>query len=58
MKEIKLCRPCAEELKAEGKVTIGSSMRDKQTCECCGKRRFVYNCTKKAYTRISKNKEK
>lgn len=57
MKEILLCRPCAEELKAEGKIEIGNSMRDKNTCEYCNKRRFVYQCTKKAYTRISKKKE-
>lgn len=57
MKEIILCRPCAEELKAENKVEIGASMRDKNTCEYCGKRRFVYHCTKKPYVRIQKRKE-
>lgn len=56
-KEILLCRPCAEELKEENKVNIGSSLRDKTTCEYCGRRRFVYRCTKKAYARIPKKKE-
>ena len=46
MKEQLLCRPCAEQLKAEGKVKIGGSLCDKNTCECCGKRRYVYLCTK------------
>ena len=57
MSEILLCRPCAEELKADDKVNIGSSMRDKETCEYCGKRRFVYKCTKKPYARIPKRKD-
>ncbi len=39
-----LCRPCAEQLKAEGKVKIVTSIKDKQTCKCCQKRRFVYFC--------------
>ena len=57
MKEILLCRPCAEELKAENKIEIGGSNRDKDTCEHCGRRRFVYRCTKKAYARLPKKKE-
>ena len=47
MKEIYMCRPCAERLKAEGKVIIGTSIRDKQTCSVCNRRRFVYLCTHK-----------
>ncbi len=47
MKEILLCRPCAEQLKAEGKVKIVNSVKDKQTCECCQKRRFTYLCYEK-----------
>lgn len=58
MKSILLCRPCAEQLKTQKKVTIGASLRDKNTCEVCGKRRFVYNCSKEPYARIStKNEE-
>ena len=38
------CRPCAEELKAEGRLEIGLSVKEKQTCKICGRRRFVYNC--------------
>lgn len=40
----RICRPCAEKLKEEGKVKIGSSIRDKSTCEACKRRRFVYEC--------------
>ena len=47
MKEILLCRPCAEQLKSEGKVKIVTSVKDKQTCECCQKRRFAYLCYEK-----------
>lgn len=39
-----ICRPCAESLKAEGKVNIGLSVKDKQTCEVCNRRRYVYSC--------------
>lgn len=39
-----MCRPCAEELKAQGKVKIGLSKKDKSTCEICNHRRFVYQC--------------
>lgn len=39
-----ICRPCAEELKAAGKVRIGHSQRDKSTCEVCNCRRYVYEC--------------
>lgn len=38
------CRPCAEELKAEGRLEIGLSVKEKQTCKICGRRRFVYRC--------------
>ncbi len=38
------CRPCAEDLKAEGRLEIGLSVKGKQTCKICGRRRFVYNC--------------
>lgn len=47
MKEMLLCRPCAEQLKAEGKVKIATSVKEKQTCECCQKRRFAYLCIEK-----------
>ncbi len=57
MKEQLLCRPCAENLKAEGKITIGYSMRNKQTCDCCGKRRFVYVCSEKTVAHSAKRKE-
>lgn len=43
---ILLCRPCAEQFTAEKKITIGGSLRDKNTCANCGRRRFVYRCTK------------
>lgn len=39
-----ICRPCAENLKVQGKIKIGSSKRDKSTCEICKRRRFVYDC--------------
>ena len=38
-----MCRPCAEKLKSQGLVKIGSSVTNKQTCSNCGRRRFVYN---------------
>lgn len=41
-----LCRPCAEQLKAENKIKMKSSVSNKNTCACCGKRRFVYLCEK------------
>lgn len=47
MKIVFMCRPCAEQLKAEGKATIHTSVKDKGTCECCKRRRFGYNCTVK-----------
>lgn len=50
MKELLLCRPCAEQLKAEGKVKIVTSVKDNQTCECCQKRRFAYLCYEKEPT--------
>lgn len=40
-----ICRPCAEQLRAEGKLKIGSSVKEKETCEICNRRRFVYRCT-------------
>lgn len=56
MSQILLCRPCAEQLKEEKKVSIGTSLRDKNTCERCGKRRFVYVC-KKSQTLASAPKQ-
>ncbi len=48
MKEVYMCRPCAEKLKTEGKdIIIGASVREKQTCSVCNRRRFVYLCTHK-----------
>lgn len=44
-KEVLVCRPCAEKLKAEGKLKMGSSVKEKETCEICNRRRFVYKCT-------------
>ena len=44
-KEHLICRPCAEKLKAEEKLKIGSSVKEKETCEICNRRRFVYRCT-------------
>jgi len=43
-KTVLLCRPCAEKLKTENKVKIKNSVADKNTCACCGKRKFVYLC--------------
>lgn len=37
-----MCRPCAEKLKAEGKVIIHKSKRGKETCNECQRRRYVY----------------
>lgn len=42
--KVKMCRPCAEKLKAEGKVKIGSSCKDKNECANCHRRKFVYDC--------------
>ena len=39
-----ICRPCAEALRAEGKAKIGSSKKDKSTCQICNRRRYVYEC--------------
>lgn len=44
-KEVYMCRPCAENLKKQGVVKIGCSVIEKQTCEVCQRRRFVYRCT-------------
>lgn len=43
-----MCRPCAEQLKEQGVVKIGTSVSDKQTCSNCGRRRFVYRVEKVA----------
>lgn len=47
MKENKhfICRPCAEEIK--DKINLGISRRNKETCEICNRRRYVYECTYK-----------
>lgn len=42
MKEIYMCRKCAEKLIAEGKAKLGASVKEKQTCSQCERRRFVY----------------
>lgn len=57
MDPILLCRPCAEQLKEEKKITIGASLRDKTTCQNCGKRRFVYSCRKETAPRVRTKKE-
>lgn len=41
-----MCRPCAEQLKLQGLVRIGTSISNKQTCSNCGRRRFVYRVEK------------
>ena len=50
-----VCRPCAEPLKEAGRLKMGFSVSQKQTCEICGCRRFVYSCTYNR-GRIKKNK--
>ena len=48
MENLLLCRPCAEQQKAEDKsLKIGPPVPGKNTCECCGRRRFTYQCTKR-----------
>lgn len=42
-KEVYMCRKCAEELIQQGKAKLGSSVKEKQTCSRCERRRFVYN---------------
>ena len=42
--KVKMCRPCAEKLKAEGKLTIYNSCKEKSECENCHRRRYVYDC--------------
>lgn len=42
--KVKMCRPCAERLKAEGKVKIGTSCKDKNECANCHRRKSVYGC--------------
>lgn len=41
-----LCLPCAVRLQGENstEVRIGSSQRQKSTCEECRRRRYGYNC--------------
>lgn len=39
-----ICRPCAEQLKAAGKIKILMPKRDKSTCEICQRRKYVYEC--------------
>lgn len=41
-----MCRPCAEQLKEQGMVKMGTSVSGKQTCSNCGRRRFVYRVEK------------
>lgn len=45
MKENKhfICRPCAE--KNKDNIILGMSKRNKETCEICNRRRYVYECT-------------
>lgn len=42
MKEVFMCRPCAEKLKAENKAIIKSSVKDKGICDECNRSRFLY----------------
>ena len=44
MKEVLMCRPCAEKLKAENKVIIKTSVKDKGICDECKRSRFLYKC--------------
>lgn len=43
-KEVFMCRPCAEELKAAGKCIMHSPVKDKGDCYNCKRRRFGYSC--------------
>lgn len=39
-----MCRPCMEQLKAQGKVIKGSHIKDKHTCEICKRRKYGCVC--------------
>lgn len=39
-----MCRPCMEQLKAQEKIKKDSHIRDKHTCEICGRRKYGYMC--------------
>ncbi|MCH5303545.1 MAG: hypothetical protein J1E41_01665 [Ruminococcus sp.] len=48
-----ICRPCAEKLKTDKKaLSILNSQRDKETCVCCNRRRFVYMVDVKPFSKI------
>ena len=44
MNEVKMCRPCAERLKSEGKAVIHTSIKGKGICDECHRSRFLYSC--------------
>ena len=43
-KEVFMCRPCAEKLKAAGRCVMHSPVKDKGECYNCKRRRFGYTC--------------
>lgn len=50
MTEVFMCRPCAEKLKATGKVIMHGSVKDKSICNECNHSKYLYRCE-----RINKN---
>lgn len=51
-----MCRPCAEKLKAEGKLIIRSSVKGKDICPECNRSRFRYECERIAPAKPKKPK--
>lgn len=49
-----LCRPCAEQLVSAGKAKILYSIKEKDTCYSCERRRYLYIVDVKKGTRIKK----
>lgn len=54
-KEVFMCRPYAEELKAAGRCVMYLPVKEKGTCYNCNRRRFGYNCE---ITKRSRKSEK
>lgn len=44
MTEVFMCRPCAEKLKAAGKVIMHGSVKDKGICDECNRSKYLYRC--------------
>lgn len=42
MTEVFMCRPCAERLKAAGKVIMRGSVKDKGICDECNRSKYLY----------------